>query len=146
MASEGFVTYREMTEYQDSVKKDLIDRIDKGDKNREKLEDKVEIMDEKLDNLNKVVLPLTLAMEQTAENTKEISQSLKEFTKQQSKTNTLFHDKINDQAMTIKDIKNVTDGFTDKKKYNATVIVALIGLVGVFITGLFQLAPLIFTQ
>lgn len=137
MATENFVTYKEMVESQDSVKQELLEKIEKSDK-------QVERLDEKVDNLNDLVLPLTVAMNQTAENTKEMSESLKEFTKKQSETNGIFHDKINGQALAIEGIKNVTNGLTEKKKYNATVIVAIIGLVGVFVTGLFQLAPIIF--
>jgi uncharacterized coiled-coil protein SlyX len=144
VATEGYVTYKEMTASQQGIKKELLEIIDKGEKKMDKLEDKVTNVTEKVGHLNDIVLPLTVVMQQTADNTKEMSQTLKEFTKSQSMTNELFNDKISAQNVTIEGIKNVTNTITEKKKYNVTVVVALIGLIGVFITGLFQLAPILF--
>lgn len=155
MASEGFVTYRELSECQDnikrdlienqeSVKKDVMEHVERGDKRVDRLDIKMNNIDEKVNQLNDLVLPLTVAMKQTAENTKDMSDSLKQFTKNQSDTNGIFYEKFNAQAISIESIKNITNNITDKKKYNVSVVVAIIGLVGIFITGLFQLAPMIF--
>lgn len=145
MATEkSYVTYKELSESQDRIKEELMDHIERGEKQMDKLETKVSTINDKVSSLNDLVLPLTVAMKQTAENTKEISQSLKEFTKTQSSTNDIFHDKINAQAIALEGMKSVTSGLTEKKKYNVTVVVAIIGLIGVFITGLFQLAPILF--
>lgn len=138
MGAESYVTYREMVDAQENIKEDI-------DKKIEKVDDKVNSINEKVSHLNDLVLPLTVAMKQTAENTKEISESLKDFTRNQSATNGIFHDKIHSQEITIEGLKTVTSGITEKKKYNATVVVAILGLIGVFITGLFQLAPVLFT-
>lgn len=144
MATENYVTYKQLSESQDRMKEEIMDHIERNEKQIDKLDTKVENIDDKLSSLNDLVLPLTVAMRQTAENTKEISQSLKEFTKTQSSTNDIFHDKINAQAVVIEGMKSVTAGLSEKKKYNATVVVAIIGLLGVFVTGLFQLAPILF--
>jgi methyl-accepting chemotaxis protein len=140
VAAEDYVTYKELSD----SKQDLMEHIEQGNKRVDRLDDKVDTINDRVGHLNDLVLPLTVAMKQTAENTREISESLKEFTKSQSETNDRFHEKISSQAVTIEGMKSVTAGITDKKKYNATVVVAIIGLVGVFVTGLFQLAPLIF--
>ena len=133
-----------MTEKQESLKKDIMDHVERGEKRVDRLDIKMNNIDEKVNQLNELVLPLTVAMKQTAENTKDMSDSLKEFTKNQSDTNGIFYEKFNAQAMTIENIKNLTNTITDKKKYNVSVVVAIIGLVGIFITGLFRLAPMIF--
>lgn len=137
MAAENYVTYREMVDAQENIKGDI-------DKKIEKVDDKVNSINDKVSHLNDLVLPLTVAMKQTADNTKEISESLKEFTRSQSTTNGIFRDELHEHAVTLEGVKNITSGLTDKKKYNATVIVAIISLIGVFITGLFQLAPVLF--
>lgn len=139
MASENLTTYREMTEHVGKVKEEICEQVNR-------LDYQVGVMNGKLSQLNDVVLPLTLAMNQTAENTKEISTSLKAFTKTQSVTNGIFTDKMHNHDLAIAGIKSITDGITDKKKYNAGVVVAVIGLVGLFVSGLFGLAPYIFTQ
>lgn len=144
MAAEDFVTYKELSDSQARIKEDIMEHIERGEKQIDKLDIKVNGISDKVSNLNDLVLPLTVAMKQTAENTREISKSLKDFTKTQSITNDMFHDKINAQSLAIEGVKTVTNGLTEKKRYNATVVVAIIGLVGVFITGIFQLAPILF--
>lgn len=144
MSPERFVTHKELNEYNDRLRKEIRTDISKSEKVVEKLDARVQKIDEKVDMLNDLVLPLTIAMNQTAENTKEMSQSLKEFTKAQTTTNDIFNEKINGHAITIENLKGVTNSMTEKKKYNVTVVVALIGLVGAFVTGLFQLAPFLF--
>lgn len=155
MVAEGYVTFKEMSESQDKVKKEILDsqenvkksimeHIERGDKQTEKLDNKVNNITDKVANLNDLVLPLTIAMKQTAENTKEISESLKDFTKSQSTTNGIVYDRLHAQDLSIEGLKNITSGIAEKKKYNVSVVVALISLVGVFIAGLFQLAPILF--
>lgn len=140
MATEDYVTYKELTD----SKQDIMEHIEQSNKRVDRLDNRVEVIGEKVSSLNDLVLPLTVAMKQTAENTREISESLKDFTNSQRETNGIFHDKINSQAIVLEGIKFVTKGATDKKKYNVAVVVAMIGLAGAFITGLFQLAPIIF--
>lgn len=144
MATEEWITYKTLSESQARTKDELMEHIERGEKQVDKLDQKVNSIDERVGQLNNLVLPLTVSMRQTAENTKEISESLKEFTRNQSTTNTTLSDRINQHTVDIEGIKSVTSTIGEKKKYNATVIVALIGFMGVFVTGLFQLAPILF--
>lgn len=144
MASQDFVTHKDLMDHNSRLKDDIKSDIDKTERVVEKLDERVQQIDAKVDMLNDLVLPLTSAMTQTAENTKDISLSLKEFTQAQTKTNHIFQDKINGQAVAIESLKGITNAMGEKKKYNVTVVVALIGLVGAFVTGLFQLAPFLF--
>lgn len=144
MATEEWITYKALSESQARTKDELMEHIERGEKQVDKLDQKVNSIDERVGQLNNLVLPLTVSMRQTAENTKEISESLKEFTRNQSTTNSTLSDRINQHTVDIEGIKSVTNTIGDKKKYNATVIVALIGFMGVFVTGLFQLAPILF--
>lgn len=137
MASEDLTSYREMTEYVGRTKEEIMTHVNRMDY-------KVGVMDGKLTQLNEVVLPLTLAMNQIADNTNEMNKSLKESNKNQSKTNSMFTDKIHSQDLAIESMRSITNGITDKKKYNAGVVVAVISLVGIFVGGLFQLAPYLF--
>lgn len=146
MATDNYVSHKELAEAQDRTKDDIMDHIDNHEKNIERLDVKVQRIDEKVGHLNDLVLPLTVSMRQTAENTKEISESLKEFTKSQSATNGIFYDKFNKTAVEMENLKTVTTGLGEKKKYNATIVVAIISLIGIFITGMFQLAPLFFEK
>lgn len=102
--------------------------------------DKVE---DKVDDLKDLVLPLTVAMNQTAENTKEMAKSFKEFALSQSTTNGTFRDKIHNQDLTIADLKNITGSITEKKKWNAGVVVAIITTAGGIMIAVFQLAPVL---
>lgn len=137
MAAEDLTTYREMTEYVGKIKKEVLGEV-------RKIDHKVEVLDNNFTQLNNIVLPLTIAMNQTADNTKEMSTSLKEFTKNQMVANGIFTEKMHNQDLAISDMRNITNGITDKKKYNASVVVAIVGLVGLFVSGLFGLAPLLF--
>lgn len=137
MASEDYVTYREMTEHQEALKKDILGQLGE-------VEQQVELVEDEVNELKVLVLPLVVSMKQTAENTKEISESLKEFTRTQTQTNVIFQEKFSSQALDIQAVKNIADGLTEKKKYNATVTVGIIGLISAFITGMFTLAPLMF--
>lgn len=137
MASEEYVTYKDLTLSQERLKDDVLEHVDK-------VESRVNIVEGKVDDLNKIVLPLTVAMNQTAENTKKISETLEVFTKSQSETNGKFYDKFHAQDLEIQGVKNLASGLSEKKKYNATVTVAILGIVSAFITGMFTLAPLMF--
>ena len=137
MASENYITHKILNEFQKELDREIKGHIDK-------LDDKIGTVDNKVGQLNDLVLPMVISMKQTAENTKEMADSLKDFTNSQRQTNDLFKDKMHEHDLSIEGFKGITKLISDKKKYNATVIVALIGLVGIFITSLFQLAPIIF--
>jgi hypothetical protein len=83
-------------------------------------------------------------MAATAENTKEMAQSLKEFATSQQETNTKVHDKISNHDHQLETLSGIASTITEKKKYNATIVVALIGMVGTVIVAMLQLAPIVF--
>lgn len=139
MASENFVTHKALNEAHKEIKQEIMSHV-------EKVDVKVVAIDNKVSQLNDLVLPMVLSMKQTADNTKEMSTSLKEFTRSQSETNNLIKDKLHDHDLSIQSFEGVVSLVNDRKKYNAGVIVALISLVGIVITGLFNLAPILFNQ
>src|SRR5699024_6920695 len=110
----------------------------------EKLYTKINTVDEKVETLNDIVLPLVESSKQTADNTKQIATSLTEFTQEQRKTNGKFYDRLHDHELSINELGQKTKSQTEEKKANATVTVAFIGVITVIITGIFNLAPLIF--
>jgi len=155
--SKGFISFREYTESQDkikrdllksqeSVKRDLTTRLEKAEVHQEKLDLKVEGIDGKVDGLKELVIPLSIALTQTAENTKQMAQSMEKFTESQTVTNGIFYDKIHGQAIMMEGFKSIAEGITEKKKYNLGVTVAGLGIISVIITGLFNLAPIIFPK
>jgi hypothetical protein len=135
---------KELMVNQSEVKKEFARRMDKSDKQVEKLSDKVEGINDKVIDLKDLVIPLTIAMNATAENTKEMAAFLKESTENQSSINETFREKFHGQDLSIEGLKFATNSMEEKKKYNLGVTVAGIGLAGTFIAGLFQLAPIIF--
>lgn len=137
MAPENNVTYREMTESQNTVKKEIMGHVSK-------LDVKLGLVENEVRYVKELVLPLTVAMNQTAENTKDMANSLKEFTRAQTDTNTGFKDKMHSHDLALEGIRSITNGITERKKYNVGVTVAIISLIATFIAGLFQLAPIIF--
>lgn len=138
MGEKEYVTYKEMLAVQGKLKDEMCKDI-------EKVDGRVDILDGKVDQLTELVIPMNIAMKQTADNTKEISESLKEFTRNQNMTNNAFSTKIGEHAVALQDVKSIANGLAEKKKYNATIVVAIIGLISVFVAGLFQLAPVLFS-
>jgi len=110
----------------------------------DKLYTKINNVDEKVDTLNDIVLPLVESSKQTADNTKQIATSLTEFTQEQRRTNGKFYDRLHEQELSINELGQKTKSQTEEKKANATVTVAVIGAVGIVISGIFSLAPYIF--
>lgn len=144
MAPERFVTHKDLADRQKQLRDELMEDISRTEKTIENVDKKVQAVDDKVSTLQELVLPLTVAMNATAENTKKISQTLEKFTEAQSDTNQIFNDRIGSHSVDIENLRGVTNSISDRKKYNATVVVALIGLVGTFIVSLFGLAPLFF--
>lgn len=130
---------KELTESQNGMKKELSTTINGVKKELGKVDNKV-------DNLKDLVLPLLEAMKQTAINTEKMSLSMDKFIESQRTTNGNFHEKINGQAIVIEGLKYIAGGIVEKKKYNAAIIVAVITTVGGIILGIIQLAPLIFPK
>lgn len=135
---------KELMHNQADVKKEFARRMDKSEAQVEKLSNKVEGISDKVIDLKDLVIPLTIAMNATAENTKEMSAFLKESTENQTSINQAFREKFHGQDLSIEGLKFTTNSMAEKKKYNLGVTVAGIGLAGTFIAGLFQLAPIMF--
>lgn len=121
-----------------------LELIETQQRTETKLFRKINDVDEKVETINKVVLPLVESSKQTAENTAKIAVSLDDFTKEQRKTNGKFYDRLHDHELSINELGQKTKAQTEEKKANATVTVAVIGVVVAVITGIFNLAPLLF--
>lgn len=144
MAPERYVNHSEMKEELSSLKTDLKEDIGRGERHRDRLEKDIKGVVEKVGVLNDLVLPLTVSMAATAENTKEMAKSLKEFTQTQSETNEKVNERISNHEGRLETLTGITTNMTEKKKYNATILVALIGVIGSIVVAMLQLAPVIF--
>jgi len=110
----------------------------------DKLYGKINGVEDKVDSLNKIVLPLVETSRQTAKNTAKMANSLDEFTKEQRKTNGKFYDRLHHHELSINELGQKTKAQTEEKKANATVTVAVIGAIVGITTAIFNLAPIIF--
>lgn len=110
----------------------------------DKLYNKINTVDDKVDSLNKIVLPLVETSKQTAQNTAKMASSLDEFAKEQRKTNGKFYDRLHDHELSINELGQKTKAQVEEKKANATVTVAVIGAIVGITTAIFNLAPLLF--
>lgn len=126
----GYVTRLELVEAQGRLKDDVTKRID--------------IVDEKVDNLRDVVLPLAESSKQTAENTRKIAESMDKFTDAQRGKNEVIYEKLNGHDVELARVNALNGAKSEEKKASATVLVAVIGGVVAVITGLFALAPYLF--
>lgn len=126
----GHVTRLELIESQQRLKDDVTKRI--------------EGVDDKVDNLRDMVLPLLETSKQTADNTRKMAESMDRFTEGQRATNGRIYEKMNGQDVVIEGLKHTSGARSEVKKANATIIVAVIGGVAAIITGLFALAPYLF--
>jgi len=153
-SSRGFIT---MTEYnksqdkikqellasQEAVKRELTKRLEKAEIQHDKLDDKINGIDDKVDQVRNVVLPLEVAMNSTALNTEKLVKAFDKFADSQENRNTQFVEKFHTNDLKVASIENVTNAFADRKTYNLGVTVASITFAGLFVTGLFQLAPVV---
>lgn len=154
---KSFITFREYTESQDkikadllrsqeSVKKELTKRLEKAETQADKLDTKINGIDDKVDQVKEIVVPLTIAMNNMADNSNKLVLTLEKFTESQAVTNGLFQKELHGQAITIEGLKAIAARLTEKKTYNLGVTVAAITLVGTFIGGLVTLAPMLFNN
>ena len=129
----AFITFRDLDKSQQAIREEV-----------QRIDDKVDAVDEKVDNLRDMVLPLLESSKQTAENTRKIAESMDKFTEEQRRTNGKMYERLNGHDVQLTDLKHMAGGVAEKKKANATVIVAVLGVVGTIIGGLFALAPVFF--
>ena len=117
-------------------------------KSQQRLKDEmtgeIKQVDDKVDDLRSIVLPLVETSKQTADNTKNISDAINDFTKEQRKTNSNMWNKLNDHDVSLAEIGVSSKTKSDTWKANAQIIVAVIGIIGLIITGIFNIAPLFF--
>lgn len=133
----AFITHRELVRTQDELRKELSTKIE-GTSRR--LDD----VDDKVDHLRDLVLPLLETSKQTAENTRKMAESMDKFTESQRATNGRIYERLNVHDVSLEGLKHTAGASAEKKKSNATIIVAVIGAVTTLITGLFALAPYVF--
>lgn len=133
----GYVTRLELVESQDKLKTDIMRQINKT-------HDDIDKVDDKVDQLRDIVLPLVESSKQTAENTKVIAASLTDFVKTQQETNTKLQEKQNNQELAIQGLHNVTGAISTKKKANAGIIIAVIGGISTIVGGIIAMAPKLF--
>ena len=101
----------------------------------------INAIDDKVDNLRDMVLPLLESSKQTAENTRKIAETMDRFTESQRATNGKIHGRINDHDVAIEGLRHVAGDSAEKKKASASVIVAIISGVTAVIAGLFAVLP-----
>lgn len=111
---------------------------------KDDLTEQINNVDDKVDNLRDMVLPLVESSKQTAENTRKIAESMDSFTTEQRNTNGKLYSKLNDHDIELTQLGVKTRSQADIRKANATIIVAIIGAVSVVIGGIFALAPHLF--
>lgn len=126
----AFITHRELVRTQDALRSEMSSKIDG--------------VDDKVDNLRDMVLPLLETSKQTAENTRKMADSMDKFTEGQRATNGRIYEKLNGHDVSLEGLRLTAGASAEKKKSNATIIVAVISTVGALILGIFQLAPLFF--
>lgn len=120
---------------------------------RDELKSEIGSVDDKVDNLRDIVLPMVQSSKQTAENTKKISELLERSTEEQRQTNGKFYSKFNEHDVSFEAIKGQFDAVgiklnakTEEKKLNAGLLTTIIVAIAGIITTMFQYAPNIFGQ
>lgn len=126
----AFITYKDMAETQDALRRDLTARIDG--------------VDEKVDDLRDLVLPLIESSKQTAENTRQIASSIEKFTDAQRKTNEEVGNALHAHDKRLDVVQKVTEAYSEQKKSNTAVIVAIISALTAVVTAIITIAPNIF--
>lgn len=115
---------------------------------RQTLNKKITAVDDKVDNLRDIVLPMAESSKQTAENTKEIATTMKTFTEEQRKVNGKFYERHHEHEVAFTEIKGQfaevgvkLAARTEAKGNNTKLWLGVIALMSAGITGIFQVAP-----
>lgn len=115
------------------------------------LEKKIVDVDDKVDSLRDIVLPMAESSKQTAENTKEIANTMKAFTEEQRQTNGKFYNRLHQHDLAFSGISGQFDAVgiqlaakTEEKKNNTALWVAILTVIGGIVVGIFQAAPSFF--
>lgn len=124
------VTRLELVESQHELKKEM--------------NGKIESVDGKVDNLRDMVLPLIESNKHIERNTERTADIMEKFTDEQRKTNDTINKKLNSHEVSLTKLGVTSKSRSETWKANAQIIVAVIGILGLIITGIFNIAPLFF--
>lgn len=133
----AFITHRELVRTQDELRKELVGKIEGSNR---RLDD----VDDKVDHLRDLVLPLLETSRATEKNTERMADGFERFAEKQTETNGRVYEKLGVHDVMFERINVSSGAQTEKKKANATIIVAVIGGITTLIASLFALAPLVF--
>jgi len=133
----AFITIRELARTQKELRDEVTAKVDGTNR-------RIDTVDDKVDNLRDLVLPLLETSKQTQENTRRMADSLDRFTEGQRATNGVVYDRLSVHDVEIAKMGVSSGAQAEVKKANATVIVAIIGGVTTLIASLFALAPYLF--
>lgn len=135
--SSAFITHRELMRTQKELRDEVSAKVDGTNR---RLDD----VDDKVDHLRDLVLPLLETSKQTQENTRRMADSLDRFAEGQRATNGIVRDKLGVHDVLFERITVANGAQTEVKKAHATIIVAIVGGVTTLIASLFALAPYLF--
>lgn len=137
----NYVTREELLKKEIQIHKDMMEFHEKNSA-------KINIVNDKVDDLKDLVLPLVESSKATASNTEKIASSLDTFISKQSDTNGDLYKKINKQGEILAERKGLVDSYNihgkdrleEKKMKNTTKGLIITGIVGI-ITTLITIAP-----
>lgn len=117
-------------------------------KTQQKLKDEmsgeIKKVDDKVDDVKMMVLPMVATLKQIETNTKKSAETMDDFTKEQRKTNNHIYKELRDHEVSLTELGVSSKSKSETWKANAQIIVAVIGIIGLIITGIFNIAPLFF--
>ena len=115
---------------------------------RTDLKKEIGVVDDKVDSLRDIVLPMVEASKQTATNTKKIGDLMERFTDEQRRTNGKFHEKFNQNDVTFAEINGQFEAVgiklsakSEEKSNNTKLILGVLSGIVALITLIFQAAP-----
>lgn len=138
---EKYVTREEVLERELKLNKEMMQFYEKNSA-------KIEIVNDKVDDLKGLVLPLVESSKATASNTEKIASSLDTFINKQSETNSDMYKKISKQNEILAERKGYIESksgegkvvLEEKKMKNSTKGLIITGVIGI-ITTLITVSP-----
>lgn len=138
---ENYVTREEILEREIKLNKEMMQFYEKNSA-------KIEIVNDKVDDLKELVLPLVESSKATASNTEKIASSLDTFINKQSETNSDMYKKISKQNEILAERKGYIESkssvgkerLEEKKMKNSTKGLIITGVIGI-ITTLITVSP-----
>ena len=138
---EKYVTREEVLERELKLNKEMMQFYEKNSA-------KIEIVNDKVDDLKELVLPLVESSKATASNTEKIASSLDTFINKQSETNSDMYKKISKQNEILAERKGYIESksgegkvkLEENKMKNSTKGLIITGVIGI-ITTLITVSP-----